>query len=331
MLQDILRFVFVIGLVTQAPAQADSCLDRTIPVDVYTERGEAFGPLTAANFQASIGGKPIQVTSATLDSGPRQVLILIDVSGSMIEGGRLNWGLEFVRDLISFAPPQDSLALLTFSNQIEDTLSFGQSRSTLLAEVEKLQRPDLGRVKGVHRTALEDALNSALALQRTPSVGDAFCLVSDGGENASQSHQSRVEALLESAGVRVYPFLPTWHIANRTVTPEEYLGPSVLRDLANATGGTLLMFVPGQARMMSLPPDGYLKVTQSDKEDLASAAQSFHRAVSSFNKLDLKLPEPIAKSYPWKLDVVDASGQRNKHVILVYPQRLAPCTPGEVH
>jgi hypothetical protein len=332
---DILAVAFIVvlvaGFVTQVPAQTDPCLDRTIPVNVYTKGGEPVTALTAANFKASIKGKPIVVTATTYDRGPRSIVILIDVSGSMTERGRLKWGLEFAQDLISSAPSQDSLALLTFSNQVENAVAFGQSRTALLAEIDKLQHPDWDRVKGMRKTAMEDALLSALAVLKTPRVGDAICLVTDGGENASQSRKSNVEALLELAGVRVYAILPTWHIGFRTLSPEEAQGPSKLRDLASATGGVLLMFVPGQVRNISIPTTGPFEVIDSDRQELASASQAFHREISSFNILKVRLPERLTKPRDWNLDVVDASGQREKDAQVLYPQRLAPCTLGEAH
>lgn len=327
----ILLGMLTVGLATQVSAQTDRCLDRTIPAYVYTDRGDAVIPLTAANFKASIRGKPILVTDASYDSGPRRIVILIDVSGSMTERGRLKWGLTFAQDMISLTSSQDSLALLTFSNRVEDAIPFGQSRAALLAEVDKLQDTNWDRVKGLRRTALEDALVHALALLKTPRVGDAICLVTDGGENASQARQSRVEALLESAGVRVFAILPTWNMGSRTISPVEAEGPTKLRGLATATGGALLVFVPGQVRYVSTPTTGPFVVTVQDKQDLSSAAQGFHQEISSFIKLNLRLPGPLAKPHDWKLDVVDASGRQNKNLEIVYPHRLPPCTPGAVH
>lgn len=328
----ILIAVLVVGFLTQVPAQTDPCLDRTIPANVYAKGGDAVTNLAAANFKASIKGKPILVTAASYDRGPRRIVILIDVSGSMTERGRLKWGLEFAQDLISSAPSQDSLALLTFSNQIENPVALGQSRTDLLAEIDKLQHTDWDRVKGVRKTAMEDALVNALALLKTARVGDAICLVTDGGENASQSRKSRVEALLELAGVRVYAILPTWHIGSRTLSPEEAEGPSELRDLASATGGALLLFVPGQVRNLSMPTAGPgVAVSDSDREELTRASQVFHREIFSFNMLNVRLPEPLAKPRAWNLDVVDASGRRNEEVQVLYPHRLAPCIPGEAH
>jgi hypothetical protein len=302
------------GFASQLSAQTDPCLDRVIPVNVNLERGKALTPSTAANFQASIRGKPIRITSATYDSGPLRIVILIDVSGSMM-GGIRQLGLEFAQDLISSAPPQDSLALLTFNERIVDVIPFGQDRTAFREEVDELQH-----AVGRGRTAIEDALVSALALLKTPSVGDAICLVSDGGENASHTDWFRVKARLVSSGIRLYAFAPIWHRNPNSRTTVEADGLLELRDLAAVTGGDFLQFELGE-----------FGVNIIGKEDFAHVRQGFYSEVFSFIKLSMRLPEPLAKPVHWNLDVVDASGRPNRHAQLHYPQRLAPCTPGEAH
>jgi len=325
LLQHILRFAFVVGCTIQALAQTDPCLDRTIPVNVYTERGEAFTPPTAASFQASMGGKPVRVTSVTLDTGPRRVVILLDVSGSMTVAGNLKCGLEFTHNLISLTRLEDSLALLTFNDRIKDVVDFGQSQDTLLAKVSKLQDADWGH----GRTAITDALGDALAMMKSPRVGDAICLVTDGGDNASQSNRSRVKALVESSNIRLYAFLPAMQYSDSRISREDIT--SELRDLAYATGGDFRMFGPGREGSFSDPfPRSYAAIG-GDRKGITLAAQRYRNEISSFEKLTVRLPEPLAKPREWKLDVVDASGQRIKHLQVFYPQRLAPCTSGGAH
>lgn len=309
--------VLIAGFITQVPAQTDPCLDRTIPVNVYTERGEAFTPLAAFSFRPHMGGKPVRVTSVTLDTGPRRVLILIDVSGSMTEEDRLKWGLEFTRDLISLTPLRDSLALVTFSTRTEDVVAFGQSQDALLAEVNKLQGTDWRRVKSARKTALVDALADALAMMKSPRVGDAICIVSDGGENASQSNWSRVKALIELSGIRVYVFLPFPTTSSRASSPEESVGLPGLYDLTSATGGDLRAFEVGMG------------TNGSERKIARLAAEGIRKEISSFVKLTVRLPDPLANPRSWKLEVVNASGRRIKHLQVFYPQRLGACTPGD--
>jgi len=48
-----------------ARGATDACLDRTIPVNVFTEGADQITTLKAADFRASVGKKRVQVTSAT--------------------------------------------------------------------------------------------------------------------------------------------------------------------------------------------------------------------------------------------------------------------------
>jgi hypothetical protein len=308
-----------------APAQTDTWLERTIPVNVYTKEGEAVTALAAANFKARLGGKSMEVRAVNYEAGPRRIVILIDVSGSMTDSGRLKWGLQFAEDLISSASPQDSLALLTFSKEIEGSIAFDQGRPALLAEISKLRTGDWSR-KGLRTTALEDAVGNGMALLKPTSLGDAICLITDGGENASQLRKPKVEALLDSVGVRVYAFLPVWDMDNRTVTPQEVEGPADLRELAAGTGGDFIVFVPLQVRYVSTP-GGPPIMSDSDREELKRTAQVFYNQVAKFTGLTVRLPAPLAKARDWDLEVVDASGRRDKRLQVVYPHRLAACNP----
>jgi len=99
--------VLVTGFVTRLPAQTDPCLDRTIPVNVYTDRVDDVTPLAAANFKASISGKPILVRAATYDSGPRRIVILIHIPESSFfvpnPALRLIWDVTEFGDRVNFS------------------------------------------------------------------------------------------------------------------------------------------------------------------------------------------------------------------------------------
>lgn len=327
------RYILLVGLVAsfvgRASAQSGSCLDRAIPAYVFAKRERAVAAPRTAGFKASVNGKRIVVIHATYNDRPRRIVILIDVSGSMSEPGKLKYGLVFARDLISLASPQTPLALLTFSDRIEDVVPFGRGRAAVLAEVDKLQGTDWASVKGVRRTAIRDSLLSALALFKKPALGDAICVITDGGDNASHASKSKVETLLESDGVRVYVVATTVDLNSRGLTPEEVGGPSEMDGLADATGGASVVFAPKQIRNHTRPAGEPIPILSSDREYLLNAAQAFYVQISSSIKLDLRLPRPLLKASKLKLEVVDASGRRNKDLLVIYPHRLAPCTPGE--
>jgi hypothetical protein len=91
------------------------------------------------------------------------------------------------------------------------------------------------------------------------------------------------------------------------------------------------MFGPGEGGSFPDPFPRSYGAIGGDRKEITLAAQRYHNEIFSFEKLTVRLPEPLSKSHEWNLDVVDASGRRIKHLQVFYPQRLAPCAPGEAH
>jgi hypothetical protein len=239
------------------------------------------------------------------------------------------WGLEFVRDFISLTQAWDSIGILTFSNGVEDSLPLSPNRQALTAEIQKLAVTDWRHVKGLRKTALRDALVSALGTLKNPHVGDAICVVSDGGENASRSSTAGLESVLASAGVRLYAFIPVWRFSGSYAAGERE-GAMKLGRWVTLTGGGETVWEPSQSRPISLmpnpPPYGPSSVfSESDKAGLMRAAQGIYREISSFYKVSIRLPERLSQPSDWTLEVSDPSGRPVKHLVILYPTRLGPC------
>lgn len=304
-------------------AQISPCRDRTVPVNIFDEHGGVVTGLTAANFRASMGRTALSITDASYDMGPRGIALLVDVSGSMTTRSSLFPSAEFARDFVASAIPQDSIALLTFSGKLLDSVPFGTDRSTLLEEIQKLQDTPWGKTPGPRRTALYDALAAALALFRPQQIGDAICLVSDGGENASTLSGAHIQRLLESSGAKLYAFGPR--------EPEgrgrsaESSGPADIQRWAQASGGDWVIFDSDELGYYRYEGPVRGRLLDSDREKISRVAKSFYGEISSFERVTLRPPEPLAKPAKWKLEVVDSTGASMKHVQVVYPHYLVPC------
>jgi hypothetical protein len=325
------RAILLTALITYCAAsglhaQIAPCLDRSIPVNVYTDKGVPVIGLTAANFRGAVRRNQVQVVAANYDTGPRRIVLLLDVSRSMIEDNyRMRTELTVARALTAAAPPQDSFALLTFTAKIEDSVGFGLGKKGVFDELNKL---DLGHfaVDGWRKTAIFDALSSALDLLAPSRIGDAIYLITDGGDNASQTKSSDIKKRLQTAGVRLYGFLLVAPPA-RTRPPEE--GPGELPELASESGGTLMTFEPGYKDSYLLERSrglSFSDLSEKGRAELLTAATRPRNAINSFYRLDLRLSAPLDKPRDLKLEALEDSGKLNKHVLMLYPQRLMPCT-----
>lgn len=351
----ILVVLFVTGSVLRAPAQSQSCVNRSITAQIYSKNGNPVTTLRATDFKLRIGRKGVPVRLVAYDSAPRRVVLLVDVSGRMVMSGDEARALAFARDMITLAPPGDSLALLAFSERTDAQVDFGSSRAALTGAAYALQqtrwRPGMGR-----SAAVEDALVNALILMKKSQPGDAICLITEGNDTASHIRRASVRKLLESDGVRVFALVLPWSpqrrgggqsVMNpRTIRssgsartnaslPQSVVAPrarfgltfppvgvSRMQDLATDTGGDFVSFV---SEPVVLGPGRVKRISNGGPDDLARAAQAFLREISSFENLEFTLPAPLAQTRSVRLEVIAPSGRREKKLHLVYPHQLAPC------
>lgn len=242
----------------------------------------------------------------------------------MTSGGKLIWEIEFAKNLISRSLPDDPIAILTFDSAIQDTVPFGGNRLALFKELEMLKVERWDDIKRPRRTAIFDSLANALTVMKPVVFGDAICLVSDGDDNASRTPRRVVRAQLQSAGVRLFEFLLVPDATERARLPENSL--SYAFDLAAATGGKSLLCTPWQNGEFFSPIRGPVPIAGKGSQEIDSAARAFHDEIANFERVTLRLPGELREPAPLKLEVVDASGKRMKHVEVAFPREITPCT-----
>jgi len=122
-----LSLIFALSPLTLA--QSESCRNRTLAVNVYDQKGEPVKNLNAGNSRGKLRGRPIRITSATNDARPCRVVILVDVSGSVLGASWVtDEAATFIRNLLSASPTSVSFAFMAFASRIEDQVSFNQGR-----------------------------------------------------------------------------------------------------------------------------------------------------------------------------------------------------------
>lgn len=300
-------------------AQQDSCLNRTIAVNVLTEDVQFIDGLATQNFRGKVHGQPVKIVSATHDHAPRRIVLVLDSSGSMGD----KWGLEiYAAKSLLDADPASSFALITFGEKIKDRIDFAEGREKVSDELARLESPVENGPRG--GTALRDALAAAVDLLRPVQLGDAIYVVSDGGDNASKVSWPQVSDDLLSAGVRLFALVTVEEMA-RSRSMSERNGPESLHGLVTATGGDFKILtldfhwysLPGSKAPPKLPVE--------HRRILTFATIGFDIEITEYYRLAIKLPEPLDKPRDLDLDVLDANVKKNSHWLVVYPHRLAAC------
>lgn len=182
--------------------------------------------LTAANFTVSVAGKPVPTLAADLASSqnaPLDLLLLIDVSGSMA-GDPMAQAKEAAKGLIQALAATDRVAVMSFADSVQLVQDYSTDRDQTAATIDGLV------AKG--NTALYDATGAAAYKAGTSaSSRRAIILVSDGAQDGVKVKTTREQALAAAVGVAV----PYFAIGEGNGIDRAYL-----TELATSTRGRYL-------------------------------------------------------------------------------------------
>jgi hypothetical protein len=320
----LIALLFVTSLnFTYLQAQDGPCRRRTVAVDVVDDQWNFAQGLSAANFRGKLHGHDVEILSASIDTRPRHIVMLLDASGSMMDPGE-GWrtAKTISEYLIRFAPPRASIAQMGFSETVLDTEGFEQEPLALVKRLDALVKACERERKTLRKTALYDAIASARGALGVANVGDVICALTDAGDNTSRTKPRRVEDDLLKAGIRLFAVIVASNPWTRSQTPEEIEGPNQLHSVVRATGGNVLV-VPYGAGLGQVPLDYIKAKTIGDRIDLA--VQRLYQQMGEFYRVELRLPEAVDKPTKWNLEVIGANGKPDRRVEVHYPQQLMPC------
>ncbi len=196
---------------------------------VTDRNGRAIGGMKESDFTVYENGVERQVTNVALTNEPFNLVLLLDVSGSVEE--RIDFIRKAARDFLKTASRQDSIAIISFRDDIQVISNFSTDRQLLS---QKLEDIDAGGA-----TSLYDALGYVLAntLKQLRGQRTAIVVLSDGDDNKSfLPFPAILEALTES-GALVYPlYVPSGLIPEGSVPkPEITIDPLRTRYLTLTT------------------------------------------------------------------------------------------------
>jgi VWFA-related protein len=196
---------------------------------VTDRNGRAIGGMKESDFTVYENGVERQVTQVVPTNEPFNLVLLLDVSGSVEE--RIDFIRKAARDFLKTASPQDRIAIISFRDDIQIISDFSTDRGMLSRKLEDI---DAGGA-----TALYDALGYVLAdtVKQLRGERTAIVILSDGDDNKSfVPFPAILEAIMES-GALIYPlYVPSGLIPEGSVPkPEVTIDPLRTRYLTLTT------------------------------------------------------------------------------------------------
>ena len=185
-----------------------------VNASVTDRNGRAVGGMKENDFSVQEDGIERQVTNVTPANEPFNLVLLLDVSGSVEE--RIDFIRKAARDFLNTASPQDRISIVSFRDDIQVISDFSTNRRLLS---QKLDEIDAGGA-----TALYDALAYVLSepLKKLRGERTAIVVMSDGDDNKSfVPFPALLDAFSES-GALIYPlYVPSGLIPESSVPKAE--------------------------------------------------------------------------------------------------------------
>ena len=211
---------------------------------VTDRNGRAISGMRESDFTVWENGIERRVTNVSPANEPFNLVLLLDVSGSVEE--RMDFIRKAARDFLRTASPQDRISIISFRDDIQVISDFSTDRQMLSRKLDEI---DAGGA-----TALYDALGYVLSepVKKLRGERTAIVVMSDGDDNKSFLPFPAILAALYESGALVYPlYVPSGLIPEGSVpNPEITIDPTRTRyltlttraeeegrKLATATGG----------------------------------------------------------------------------------------------
>jgi len=196
-----------------------------VPVTITDPLNRLVTGLEKENFELFEGSSKEEIKSFSSEDAPVSLGVIFDSSQSM--ANKMDRAKDAVIEFFKSANPQDEFFMIEFSDQPQVISDFTNS-------VEEIQNKLVFTVPR-KRTALLDAIYMGISKMRQAKYSKkALLIISDGGDNHSRYTEGEIKALVKEADVMVYAI----GLYDRYFqTQEEQLGPSLLGEITELTGG----------------------------------------------------------------------------------------------
>jgi VWFA-related protein len=218
-----------------------------LPVLVTDKAGKFADGLRKEDFILKVGETRIPVDTFDRDeSAPASFAFLLDTSGSMGVGGKLENAKNAIRAIVRARKPGDDFALFEFSEgEVRMVSDFSADTTRLLGSLWDLEASG--------QTALFDAVAATPErMMKGRNNKRAILLFTDGVDNASTLTAEMMAELLQRVSVPVYPVgMKNASFDVLTDRERKELSVDTLQMLAGSSGGKLHL-VAGDADMRPL-------------------------------------------------------------------------------
>lgn len=219
------------------PTLTEGSLPKEMPEDsikraavrVTDLQNRSIGGLTAADFEVTESGTGREVLKAVPTSAPVDLVLLLDVSGSV--DSYITFIRKAARAFVETVDKRDRIAIVTFNVDVKVLSGFTTDHEKLS---ESLDTFDAGG-----GTAYYDALGYVLTDTLRPLRGrrTAIVVLSDGDDNRSFLPLGSLAGSIEESGALIYPlYVPSSLVARAASDPEAAIDP--LRSKYMGTGVT---------------------------------------------------------------------------------------------
>jgi hypothetical protein len=310
-----------IGLVARpSHTQQNTAAQCSIFVSVEDEMGKPVAGLTAKNFRASLGRAPATVTNAE-QNPPRRILILFDLSTSMHTTFVVKSASLIAVNLIQRSEPDVEFGFSTFGNKFEMQQGFTSNHQGLAQRMIQ----DLQNAPRRGPSAVYDSAVAATAVFKSPRIGDAVLMFTDGDDNLSVLSSVEAKAQIAASRVRLFTVSPTSDASVGKFTPESNGNRNRLIDMVEGAGGEIFYFGPEYPSKTAHPKRIEFRV-EKDYRNTADVADGILRNLATGYRLHVSPTAVLTKQEEWRLEITDGSGAKNPAVFARYQQKLFPCS-----
>jgi Ca-activated chloride channel family protein len=214
------------GSMHDAHMRVDVNLVR-VPATVTDPLNRLVTGLEKENFALSDDNIPQNIRYFSSEDVPISIGVVFDLSGSM--AGKYVRARKALTEFLRTSNPQDEFFVVGFNDRPSIIVDYTSDPDDVEARMVML--------KPENRTALIDAVYLAVDHMRLAKYDrKALLIVSDGGDNRSRYTEGELERVVRESGVQVYAI---GIFDNFAPTTEEQLGPELLKDICEKTGGRM--------------------------------------------------------------------------------------------